>query len=77
VRGRDGERISEYFDFARWPEKADKKVTRHELQIMLARIIAVQRDKRWYRRLWRFLRAKTGSGPQVIPEPQSEKSHGE
>lgn len=68
-----GERLSEYFDFERWPEKADRKVTRHELSILLNRMIAVQRDQKWTRRLWRWLRAKVGtSGPQIVPEPPRE-----
>lgn len=67
------ERLSEYFDFERWPEKADRKVTRIELFALLQRRFAVERDMRWYRRLWRWLRNKMGSGRLVVPQPPGEQ----
>jgi hypothetical protein len=67
--GAKGERISEYFDFNTWPEKRDLKVKRGELLALMTRQWAVQRETRWYRRLWRWLKAKRGSGPQVIAQP--------
>lgn len=60
------ERVSEYFDFTTWPEKADRKVTRQELLAILTRRWKVEQDLKWYRRLWRALIAKRGSGPQVV-----------
>lgn len=68
ARGRVQERFSEYFDFVRWPEKAERKVTRHELLAILDRRYKVERDMKWYRRLWRFLTAKHGSGPVVVAD---------
>lgn len=61
-----GERLSEYFDFSTWPEKRDRKVTRGELLAILTRKYTVERESRWYRRLWAFLKARTGSGPVKI-----------
>ncbi|MGH3428491.1 MAG: hypothetical protein ACRDQZ_13140 [Mycobacteriales bacterium] len=66
---RKRERFSEYFDFERWPEKAEYKVTRLELFAVLQRHWSVVRDSRWYRRLWRWLKAKMGSGRLVVPRP--------
>lgn len=60
------ERVSEYFDFRTWPEKADRKVTRQELLAILTRKWKVEQESRWYRRLWRALWAKRGSKPQPI-----------
>lgn len=71
VRGQArGEKLSEYFDFKAWPEKADKKVTRQELLALLTRQWAVERESRWYRRVWRYLTRPRGSAPAVVPEPQ-------
>lgn len=67
------ERLSEYFDFTRWPEKATRSVNRTELLALLTRWHMVQRDSRWYRRLWRWLRARAGSGPAIVPQPPSEQ----
>lgn len=55
------ERLSEYFDFRTWPEKADRKVTRQELLAILTRRWLVERETKWYRRLWTYLRAKVGA----------------
>jgi hypothetical protein len=63
------ERLSEFFDFERFPEKATRKVTRAELLALLTREWAVRRDSRWSRRLWRWLTSKLGSGPLVVPQP--------
>lgn len=61
-----GERLSEYFDFAADPEKRTKKVTREELLAILTRKWLVERETRWYIRLWRFLQARAGSAPKPI-----------
>lgn len=61
-----GERVSEYFDFVTWPEKADRKVTRVELLALMTRWRLVERESRWYRVLWRWLKAKSGSTPTPI-----------
>lgn len=74
VRGRSTERLSEYFDFRTWPEKADKKVTRQELLAILTRRWMVEREMKWYRRLWRWLLAKKGSGPVVVGGGTEEKA---
>jgi hypothetical protein len=58
-----GEKLSEFFDFERWPEKAEKKVTRHELSVILSQYHRAIRYGAWYMRLWRWLLAKRGSGP--------------
>ena len=63
-----GERISEYFDFTTWPDKRDMKVKRGELLAILTRQWQVERETRWYRRLWRWAWAKRGSGPQTVGE---------
>lgn len=60
------EKLSEYFDFRTWPEKAEKKVTRQELLAILTRKWLVERETRWYRRLWRYLTRRRGSGPAVV-----------
>lgn len=60
------ERVSEYFDFATWPEKRDRKVTRQELLAFLTRQWLVERERRWYRRLWRWLRAKPGATMEPV-----------
>lgn len=62
------ERLSEYFDFATYPEKRDRKVTRGELLALLTRRWQVEQSMRWYRRAWRWLTAKKGSGPVRVPE---------
>lgn len=66
--GHEGETISTYFDFQRWPEKMVKKVTRAELLAVLDRWHRVNQEQKWYRRLWRWLKAAVGSGPVVIGE---------
>lgn len=61
-----GERLSEYFDFRSDPEKRVKKVTREELLALLTRKWLVEREMRWYIRLWRFLQARMGTAPKPI-----------
>lgn len=61
-----GEKLSEYFDFVTWPEKADRKVTRQELLALLNRQWQVTHEMRWHRRLWRYLTSRRGSGPNVV-----------
>lgn len=70
------ERLSEYFDFATWPEKRDKRVTRQELLAILTRRWRVEMETRWYRRLWRILTSRVGSKPRPVgggPPDQAEE----
>lgn len=71
VRGQKlPERASEYFDFTRWPEKAEMNVKRNELLFWLTQYARAQQQLRWYVRVWRFLRNPIGSGPvKAIEEP--------
>jgi hypothetical protein len=59
-----GERLSEYFDFQRFPEKAAFKVTRHEFLAIITQIERA-RNARTLRgfaaRVWRFLKRPLGS----------------
>jgi hypothetical protein len=57
VRGEGGERLSTYFDFKAYPEKAAMRVTRLEL---LAVVTQLERNRFW-RRVWTFLRRPVGS----------------
>lgn len=66
--GHEGERLSEFFDFDQWPHKMTMKVTRAELLAVLDRWYRVNESQKYYRRLWRFLKAPRGSGPVTIPE---------
>lgn len=66
ARGQVGEKLSEYFDFAQWPEKRDRKVTRQELLAILTRRWLIERDGVWYRRLWRWLRAPRGTAAKPV-----------
>ena len=66
VRGREAERLSEYFDFTAFPEKRDRKVTRQELLAILTRRWLIERESRWFRRAWRWLVARTGSKPVSV-----------
>lgn len=72
-----GERISEYFDFKRFPEKAGMKVTRLELLAILIRQEKVRRESSFLYRLWRFLRRPPGSEPAVLAATEGEKERGE
>lgn len=75
VRGQaKGERLSEYFDFAADPEKRTKKVTREELLAILTRKWLVEREMRWYIRLWRFLQNRMGQKPAPIGGGKSEEA---
>jgi nuclear transport factor 2 (NTF2) superfamily protein len=74
VKGARQERLSEYFDFAQWPEKRTMKVTRQELLALLTRQWLVERDSRWHRRLWRWLKARMGSPQLVVPEPKDKEA---
>jgi hypothetical protein len=70
ARGRvPPERISEYFDFERWPEKAERKVTRLELLALLTQLEKGREQTRFLSRLWRFLRRPVNSGPVPATEP--------
>jgi hypothetical protein len=70
VQGRKlPERISEYFDFERFPEKVDKAVTRIELLAILTQLERGKQEQRWLARLWRFLRRPVNSGPVPATEP--------
>jgi hypothetical protein len=67
IRGRapaNAERLSEYFDFQRWPDKATMRVTRLELLAIVTQIERA-RDARtlggFLRRVWRFLKRPLGS----------------
>jgi hypothetical protein len=63
------ERLSEYFDFQRWPEKAALNVKRIELLAILERDYQMRRQGAWHRVVWRWLRARVGSGPVArVPE---------
>lgn len=79
VRGQKlPERISEYFDFERYPEKTEKHVERIELLAILTQIERGKEEQRWTSRLWRFLKRPLGSGPVPATEPtQGEVARGE
>ena len=78
MTGHEGETISEYFDFVKSPHKMVMKVTRAEFLAVLDRWHRVQREQKWYRRLWRWLTGAVGSGPVTIaateekPEEKAE-----
>lgn len=64
IRGEGGERLSEYFDFKRYPEKAAFRVTRIELLAILEqhfRATEARRLSGFLRRVWRFLTRPLGS----------------
>jgi site-specific recombinase len=66
--------LSEYFDFTRWPDKADRKVTRVELLALMTQKYKAEQASRWWRRLWRWLRwmgRPAGSG-RIPPVPPTE-----
>lgn len=72
------ERLSEYFDFERFPDKAEKKVTRNELLAILTRYDQGRRQTTWRSRLWRFLLRPVNSGAVPAVEPTSaEVARGE
>ena len=74
VRGaRAGERVSDYFDFKSDPDRAKLKVTRAELLAMLTRQWQIQREGVWYRRFWRWLRARPGSKPVPVGAVGAER----
>lgn len=56
------ERLSEYFDFDRFPDKAERRVTRIEFLAVLESIHKHEARNRWHRRLWRWL-----TGPRKKP----------
>jgi hypothetical protein len=72
-----GERLSEYFDFERWPEKKVKPVTRLELLAILTREHQVKRDSAFWYRLWRFLNRPVGSKPITLAVTKGEVERGE
>ena len=64
IKGEGGERLSEYFDFKRWPEKATMRVTRLELLAILTqhmKVTEARRTEGFIRRIGRFLRRPLGS----------------
>lgn len=63
------ERISEYFDFERWPEKAERSVKRLELLAILHQIEKGRVQTTWWSRLRRFLARPVNSGPVPAVEP--------
>ena len=68
------ETFGEYFDFERWPDKATQKVTRNELVVILDRIERARRQNTLRSRLWRWLKARAGSGPvQAVEDAPHEK----
>jgi hypothetical protein len=79
VRGQKlPERISEYFDFERFPDKTEKAVTRIELLAILTQMERGKKEQRWIARLWRFLRRPVHSGPVPATEPTAgEVARGE
>lgn len=78
VQGRKTERLSEYFDFDRFPEKADLKVRRNELLAILEQLEKGKAHMAWWRRLWRALKRPVGSGPlPATPATKGEIERGE
>jgi hypothetical protein len=72
------ERLSEYFDFQRWPEKATRPVTRLELLAIITQLEKGREQQSFMRRVWRFLRRPVNSGPVPATEPtQGEVERGE
>jgi hypothetical protein len=69
-----GERISEYFDFERWPEKKTKTVTRLELLAILTREYKIKQASTWWNRVKLFLARAPGSKPAVLDAPEQEAS---
>lgn len=62
------EKLSEYFA----PDRGERKVLRYELLSILTMIEKGKRNLKWYRRLWRFLKAPRGSGPvEANPQPEA------
>jgi hypothetical protein len=65
---RKEEKLSEYF----LPERGELKVKRYELLSILTMIEKGHKNMRLRSRLWRWLKARVGSGP-VEANPQPEK----
>lgn len=64
IYGRPQERLSEYFDFARFPDKASLRVTRNELLAVLTQLERAKQARSWrglVARVWRFLKRPLGS----------------
>lgn len=72
-----GERINEYFDFERWPEKAAMKVTRIELIAILTRADEIRKASSWRHRVWLFLKRPWGSKPATLAVTKGEIARGE
>lgn len=72
-----GERLSEYFDFERWPEKKTKAVTRLELLAILTREYKVKQASTWPRRVWAYLTRPFGSAPATLATTKGEAERGE
>lgn len=73
ARGVKTERLSTYFD----PEKGQLAVKRYELQAILDRIEQVREQRKFRKRLWKFLVRPFGSGPAVIAPTTGEIERGE
>lgn len=72
------ERLSDYFDFQRFPEKGEKSVKRFELLAILTQLERGKSEQRFRSRLWRFLKRPLGSGPVPATEPtDGEVTRGE
>lgn len=72
ANGRRQERLSEYFDFRAFPDKASMKVTRNELLVILTTQWRREMESRWYRRLWRWLMVQITPKKPVPNEPAAE-----
>lgn len=77
ANGRKLERISEYFDFARFPEKRDQRVTREELAAVILRMKHVEQSSSWLHRIKLFMLRPLGSPPAKLAVTQGEKDRGE
>lgn len=79
------EKLSEYFDFSTWPEKAELPVRRNELMAILTQYDRARkvmspwgRVKLVLRGLWLFITAPSGTKAPVIeavpskPEPEAK-----
>lgn len=64
------ERLSEYFDFQRWPEKGGLTVKRNELLAILTQMQRGREAARWHRRVWRWLTTKLAWKHTALP-PES------
>lgn len=78
ANGQQPERLSEYFDFDRFPDKAKMKVTRNELLAIITMLERGKQQQTFAHRLWRFLKGRVNSGPVRATEPTAgEQARGE